>query len=254
MPDPLLDVGVVVITKNEERNIERCLRSVAWATEILVVDSGSTDRTVEIARGLGARVIERGWPGDGPQKHYGISQLGTRWCLVLDADEEITPQLAESMALHCRQGVHTAFKMRRRSFFLGRILRHGDWGRDWIVRLFDRTRHEWTTDIVHARLNVRKGDAHPLDGVVLHHSQDDIAQSLRKLNDYSDGSAIILRSRRCRTGLFGATLHKHWTFTRSFLLRAGFLDGWRGLLIAQLSAYGAYFKYVKLWELRQRSG
>ncbi|MFZ9036106.1 MAG: glycosyltransferase family 2 protein [Francisellaceae bacterium] len=243
-----MSLGVVIITKDEEKNIARCINSVIWADEIIVVDSGSTDKTVEIAKGLGAKVIIRGWPGDGPQKYFGISQLTTDWCLVLDADEEVTSELAESIKNTLKSPQNTCYKIHRRSFFLGKIMKHGDWGRDWIVRLFDRTHHHWTQDIVHARLDVNKKNATKLSGTLLHHSQDDIKLSLQKMNDYSNGTSQLLFEKGKRTNLFSAIMHKYWTFFRSFIMRAGFLDGSRGYLIAKLSSYGAYFKYIKLWE------
>ena len=140
------------------------------------------------------------------------------------------------------------YKMHRRSYFLGKIICHGDWGKDWIVRLFDRKKHQWTEDIVHSKLNVSKKKATKLNGKLIHYSQDSIAISLKKMNDYSNGTSKILFDRGKKIGLLTAFFHKHWAFFRGFIMRCGFLDGTRGYLIAKLSAYGAYFKYIKLWE------
>lgn len=244
-------LGVVIITKNEEKNIARCLESVKWADEIIVVDSGSTDKTLEIAQSYGAKTIERHWPGDGPQKHFGISQLTTNWGLVLDADEEVTIELAHSIKTTLKTPQYSFYKMHRRSFFLGKIIHHGDWGKDWIVRLFDCKKHQWTPDIVHAKLDVSKKQAGILKGKLIHHSQDSVTSSLKKMNDYSDGTSTILWQKGKKTSLLKASFHKNWTFLRGFIMRLGFLDGKRGYLIAKLSAYGSYFKYVKLWEKQQ---
>ena len=244
-------LGVIIITKNEEKNIARCLESVKWVDEIIVVDSGSTDKTIEIARSYNAKVIQRHWPGDGPQKHFGITQLTTKWGLVLDADEELTPELTDSIQSAIHNPQSTFYKMHRRSFFLGKIIKHGDWGKDWIVRLFDCSQHQWTQDIVHAKLNVSKKQALSLNGKLIHHSQDNISLSLQKMNDYSDGTSTILFQKGKQSSLLSANFHKHWTFLRGFIIRLGFLDGSRGYLIAKLSAYGSYFKYVKLWEKQQ---
>lgn len=253
MPKHNNTLGVVIITKNEEKNIARCLESIKWADEIIVVDSGSTDKTTEIARRYGANIIERHWPGDGPQKHFGISKLTTSWGLVLDADEEVTPELAKSIKDALEHPRYSFYKMHRRSFFLGKMICHGDWGKDWIVRLFDRTKHQWTHDIVHAKLDVSKKHAGSLTGELIHHSQDSVASSLKKMNDYSDGTSTILWQKGKKTSLISACFHKHWTFLRGFIFRLGFLDGSRGYLIAKLSAYGSYFKYVKLWEKQQNA-
>ena len=243
-----MSLGVVVITKNEEKNIARCLEAVKWADELLIIDSGSTDKTIEIAKSYNAKVIERHWPGDGPQKYFGISKLNTKWCLVLDADEEVTSELANSIRKAISSNKSEFYKMKRNSFFLGKMMKYGDWGKDWIVRLFDRTKHQWTQDIVHAKLNVSKKQAPKLSGILLHHTQDSIEKSLQKMNDYSNGTSKILFEKGKKTSLFKASFHKNWTFFRSFIMRLGFLDGSRGYIIAKLNSYGAYFKYVKLWE------
>ncbi|WP_119344734.1 glycosyltransferase family 2 protein [Facilibium subflavum] len=239
-------LGVVVITKNEEKNIARCLQSVKWANEIIVIDSGSTDKTVEIAESFGAKVIIRHWPGDGPQKYFGISQLTTKWCLVLDADEEVTKELAESIQKTIQSGKNTCYKLHRRSFFLGKIIKYGDWGRDWIVRLFIREKHEYTQDIAHSKVNVKKSQASALKGKLIHHTQEDIYLSIKKYNDYSTLSAQMMAKKGKRSSLLKAMLRGHLAFIRSYVLRLGFLDGARGYMIARNIAFGAYLKYLKL--------
>ena len=242
---------VVVITKNEEKNIERCLNSVLWADEIIVVDSGSEDRTVELAQSLGAKVIERDWPGDGPQKHFAISQVKTNWCLVLDADEQVMPQLKTSILKAMEKKTHSAFKIKRESFFLGKKIAHGNWGHDWIVRLFDATKHRWTQDTVHSKLDVDKKQAPQLQGILLHHTQDSLDIALKKSNDYTSVQAQTQHQAKKTSTLLKALLHKKWAFWRSFIFRAGFLDGKRGYLIAKLTADSAFYKHAKLWALKQ---
>lgn len=241
-------LSVVVITKNEEKNIRRCLSSVSWANEIIVVDSGSTDETVQIARDMNAKVIERHWPGDGPQKYFAISQATCDWCLLLDADEELSDVLIDSIKVTLINPQHTFYKMQRHSYFLGCIMYHGDWGRDWIVRLFDRTKHQWMQDMIHPSLDVSKRKAAKLRGILNHYTQNEIYQSLIKLNEYSSANALMLFNNNKKTGLLSANLHKNWAFFRTYILRRGFLDGRRGYILAKLIGYGAYFKYIKLWE------
>lgn len=238
-------LSVIVITLNEEKNIGRCLESVKWANEIIVVDSGSTDKTIEIAESYGAKVYEQGWPGDGPQKYFGIEHATCEWCLVLDADEEVTPELARSIKDVLEHSNSTCYKMHRRSFFLGKIMKHGDWGRDWIVRLFLRSKHQYTREVAHSKLDVSKSSAGVLDGKLTHHTQEDIYLSIKKLNDYSTLSAKMMLGKGKRSSVFKAVLRGHLAFIRSYVLRAGFLDGIEGYLCARNIGLGAYLKYIK---------
>ena len=186
--------------------------------------------------------------GDGAQKDFGISQLNTRWVLVLDADEELTVELSASIKSILKFPQNSFYKMHRRSYFLGKIIRHGDWGKDWIIRLFEKEKYQWTKDIVHSRLNVSKKKAKKLKGKLIHYSQDSISESLCKANNYSSASSEILFNKGKKIGVFTVRLHEYWTFFRSFFMRCGFLDGYRGYLVAKLSAYGCYLKYFKLWQ------
>ena len=247
-------LSVVVVTKNEERNLSRCLASVNWCDEIIVVDSGSTDKTIEIAKSFGARIFERDWPGDGPQKFFGISQAKHQWCLVLDADEEVTDDLHRSIQLALVQPGNTCYKMHRRSFFLNKIIKHGDWGRDWIVRLFNKSALQWTQVEVHSRCDVKKSSATALSGYLLHYTQDSIELSINTMNQYTSLSADSLQENGRHCSILKAILHSHWTFFRSFIMRRGFLSGWRGYLIAKQAASGSFYKYVKLWERSQDEG
>ena len=244
-------LSVVIITKNEEKNIARCLSAVQWADELIVVDSGSTDKTIEIAESFGAKIFKRDWPGDGAQKHYGINQANQKWCLVLDADEVVTTALKASIEAVLQSPMYSVYKIHRRSFFLKKIILHGDWGRDWVVRLFDRTKHQWTQAKVHSALDIKKKQAKKLKGKLLHYTQDNFEIALEKMNLYSSGSARMLFDKNKYSTLLNALLHKYWTFFRSFIIRVGFLDGWRGYLTAKLAADNTFFKYVKLWAKHQ---
>ena len=245
-------LSVIVVTKNEERNLSRCLASVSWCDEIIVVDSGSTDKTIEIAKSFGARIFERDWPGDGPQKFFGISQAKHQWCLVLDADEEVTDDLRESIQLALNNPQNISYKIHRRSFFLNKIIKYGDWGRDWIVRLFDKTSLQWTQAEVHSRCDVEKSSATALHGYLLHYTQDSIELSINKMNQYTSLSAGLLQENGKHCSLLKAMVHSHWSFFRSFIMRRGFLSGWRGYLIAKQIASSSFYKYAKVWEYDQQ--
>lgn len=240
-------LGVVIITKNEEKNIGRCLESVKWANEIIVVDSGSTDKTIDIAKSYQARIYNQPWLGFGLQKNKAINYCTSDWVLSLDADEEVSAVLRESIQQAIKDNSHNLYQFKRLSQFCGRWIQHGDWGRDIITRLFKRGVAYFSEDIVHEKL-IFKEKAKIISGMLYHYSQPHIAVSLKKMNEYSNNTASVLFAKGRKASLLKASLHKHWTFFRSFVMRCGFLDGGRGYLIAKLSAYGAYFKYIKLWE------
>ena len=240
-------LGVVIITKNEEKNIGRCLASVKWADEIIVVDSGSTDKTIEIAKFYQAKIYSQPWLGFGLQKNKAINYCSCDWILSLDADEEVSKTLKDSIQRVIKDNSNSPCKFKRLSQFCGQWIHHGDWGRDVITRLFKRGTACFSDDIVHEKL-ISKERVKIIPGILYHYSQSNIAASLYKMNDYSNNTASILFAKGKKTNLLTACFHKHWTFFRSFVMRCGFLDGARGYLIAKLSAYGAYFKYVKLWE------
>lgn len=240
-------LSVVIITLNEEKNIARCLASVGWADELIVVDSGSTDNTCQIAeQQFQARVFHQGWPGDGPQKRFGIAQTSNQWCLVLDADEELSPELvAHIQQVLLSPEPSSCYKIHRRSYFLGKLLRYGDWGRDWIVRLFDKSKHEYTDSIAHAKLAVRKSDATALQGYMFHHTQENMHLSVQKMNDYTTLSAVMMAERGKSSSVTQAVVHGYFAFFRSFILYLGFLDGVHGFTCAKNIAMNAYLKHLK---------
>lgn len=241
MPSPLL--SVTVITKNEAHRIERCLRSVDFADERIVLDSGSTDGTVALARRLGARVeVSPDWPGFGPQKNRALDLAQGRWVLSIDADEEVTPGLRASIlaALAVDDG-SDAYWITRSSSFCGQPIRHGDWRNDRVLRLFRRSRARFTNDPVHERVDC-PGTHRELAGLLLHDSIDSIADALEKTERYARLGASRLRARG-RGGPVSALVHGGWTFIRGYLLRLGFLDGRAGYTIAALNARGTFLRY-----------
>lgn len=243
MPSPRL--SVVVITKNEAHRIERCLRSVAFADEVIVLDSGSTDDTVAIARRTGARVERTpDWPGFGPQKNRALALAGGDWVFSIDADEEVTPALRDAVlaVVEGRAGAGFAgWWVTRSSSFCGRTVRHGDWRNDRVLRLFRREAARFSDDVVHERV-LCPGPHGRLDGLLLHDSVDSLEDAREKTERYARLGAAKLRARG-RGGLAAALTHAAWTFLRGYLLRLGFLDGRAGLSIAALNARGTYLRY-----------
>jgi glycosyltransferase involved in cell wall biosynthesis len=248
-----MKLSVVVITKNEAPVIARCLESVAWADEIIVVDSGSTDATIEIARKLGATVHETSdWPGPGPQRNRGLDWSSGDWILMLDADEWVPPALRDEIQSVIRgAGAADAYRMPRSSSYCGRFMRHGGWWPDHVSRLFRRGAARYGGGIVHDHLLV-EGRLGTLRAHLMHEAFVDLDEVLGKLNSYSSWGAQTLQEKGRRGGLTSAIAHGLWTFVRTYVLHGGFLDGREGFMLAVSNAEGAYYKYLKLW-LRNRA-
>lgn len=259
MPTPAL--SVIIITKNEARNIEGCLASVAFADERIVVDAGSTDGTADIARRLGATVtVTDDWPGFGRQKGRALALATGRWVLSLDADERVGERLARSIqavvqADTSRQGSDTGggapsatlagYELERLSRFCGQWMRHGDWYPDRVLRLFRRERGRFTEDLVHERVVV-DGPVGRLEGELLHETMPSLHDALDKMNRYTTGRAVD-RLRAGRSGGLGAALgHALWAFLRSYVFKRGFLDGRLGFVLAVYIAEGTYYRYLKM--------
>ncbi|MEK6208801.1 MAG: glycosyltransferase family 2 protein [Pseudomonadota bacterium] len=246
-------LSVVIITKNEEANVERCLSSVAWADEIVVVDSQSSDRTVEIARADGARVVETtDWPGFGPQKNRALAQAGGEWVLSLDADERVTPELRdEIMAIVSGGAEFDAYDIPRLSSYCGHFMRHSGWWPDYVTRLVRRGKARFSDDLVHERLVVDATTGR-LKHHLVHHAFEDFEEVLRKVDQYSSANARMLRERGHSGSLSRALLHGCWAFVRTYVLRAGFLDGRHGFMLAVSNAEGTYYRYLKLMLLEEK--
>lgn len=261
---PRIALSVVLITKNEARNIEGCLRSVAFADEWIVVDGGSTDGTVEQARALGAKVVvTQDWPGFGPQKNRALALAQGEWVLSIDADERVTEALAanirSAVSVTAGDGSHPAqgaigqersahplgFELSRLSSFCGQWMRHGDWYPDRVLRLFRRNHGRFTDDLVHERIIV-EGRIGRLEGDLLHDTMPSLEDALEKMNRYTSGRALDgLRSGK-RGGLGGALGHGLWAFLRSYVFKRGFLDGRLGFVLAVYIAEGTYYRYLKI--------
>ncbi|RJG08082.1 glycosyltransferase family 2 protein [Noviherbaspirillum cavernae] len=246
-------LSVILITKNEVHNIKACLNSVDFADEIIVVDSGSTDGTVELARAAGAVVIETtDWPGFGPQKNRALEAARGEWVLSIDADERITPELADEIRQAIEQRASAdACDISRRSWYCGRFIKHSGWTPDYVTRLFRRGKAKFTNDIVHEHLVV-EGSTQRLKSVMLHYSFRDFSQVLQKIDNYSTLSARQAYARGRRASVGQAVLHGMWAFMRTYFLRLGFLDGANGLALAISNAEGSYYRYLKIWLLDQQ--
>ncbi len=252
-------ISACIISFNEERNIDACLESVAWCDEIVVVDSFSTDRTPEIARGRGARVVQATWTGHVAQKNRAVEEARGEWLLAIDCDERVTPRLRREIESRLASGgTADGYAIARKLFYLGRWLEHGGWFPEWRVRLFRRGRSRWTgvdphdTVEVDGRTERIEPEGEGTDAaVILHHSFRDLSHQLKVLDRYSEIQAgeLFRRGRRPRAG--DLTLRPLWRFIWCYILRAGFLDGEPGFQMAVNHAYAAYMKYAKLWEINR---
>lgn len=239
-------LSVAIIACNEAHRIARCLKSVSFADQIVVLDSGSTDDTVAIARGLGADVeVTPDWPGFGPQKNRALARCRYRWVLSIDADEQVSDALAAEILRVLREAPAEAtvagYWLRRSSRYCGQVIRHGLWGNDRVLRLFERQRGRFTDARVHESL-VCDGETRVLEGILVHDSVDSPEDARSKARRYAFLGAEALRARG-RGGALQGGVHAGWSFVRGYLLRAGFLDGRFGLTLARLNAAGTFWKY-----------
>jgi glycosyltransferase involved in cell wall biosynthesis len=247
-----MSLSVIIIAKNAQATIRRCLESVAWADEIVVVESGSSDRTADICRELGARLHQTAdWPGFGPQKNRALDLARGDWVLSLDADEWVTPELREEIGRAIASpGGNAAFRIPRRSSFCGRFMRHSGWWPDYVTRLFRRGTARFSDALVHEKL-VTNGAVGALGQPLLHETITDLEQVLAKINMYSTSSAAMFHRQGRRASLGTALLHGGWTFVSTYFLRLGFLDGREGFMLAVANAEGSYYRYLKLMLLEK---
>ncbi len=241
-------VTIIVPTYNEEENVRECLESAAWADEILVVDSFSTDRTLEIARRYTDRVIQREYVNSASQKNWAIPQARNRWVMVLDSDERVSPGLRDEIGALLDRGPDKAgYVIRRINHFMGRRIRFGGWGRDRVLRLWDRTRGRYQDKEVHAEVEVdgAVGElAHPL----LHVTFRSWDSYLHKIDRYTSWGADEYLKRGRRAGLLDLMLRPPARFLKRYVLQLGFLDGIPGLMITGIDTWVVFVKYARLWE------
>ncbi|NTV10458.1 MAG: glycosyltransferase family 2 protein [Zoogloea sp.] len=238
-------LSVILITRNEAALIRETLASVAWADEIVVVDSGSTDGTVEICREFTDKVfVTADWPGFGPQKNRALAHASCDWVLALDADERVTPELAAEVRTVLADPEAEVYSLPRLSTFMGREIRHGDWWPDEVTRLFRRGAARYSDDLVHERL-VFGGKTGRLRGLLRHESIRSLEQMFAKMNHYTSAGAERMKARGRQGGMAKAVGHGLWAFLRTYLFKRGFLDGREGFILAVSAAESSYYRYIK---------
>jgi glycosyltransferase involved in cell wall biosynthesis len=248
-----MKISAVIIAFNEEENIEHAIRSVSWADEILVVDSLSTDRTVEIARSLGTRVISREWSGFSDQKQFATDAAENDWILSIDADERVTDELRNEIAeLDLIDDPPAGFKIPRLSYYMGKPIRHGGWYPDRQLRLFDRTRGRWNGLPVHESFEVNTGEtAAFLRSYLLHFSVESAEHHHKMIGErYAPLAAQRMLAEGRKTSFLSLALAGPAAFIRGYFLKLGFLDGLAGFAIARFAAHHAFLKHLILYELQ----
>ncbi|MAK56381.1 MAG: LPS biosynthesis protein [Pusillimonas sp.] len=241
-----MTLSVIIITKNESAHIAQCIKSVQFADEIIVLDSGSEDNTREIATELGARVaVSPDWPGFGPQKNRVLDMAKMDWVLSVDADERVTPELAQEILNIIASPQHDAYKIARLSWFGDRWIRHCGWWPDYVVRLFRRGQARFSDAAVHEKV-LPETSPGVLQNHFLHYPYTSMEVLIDKVNRYSSAAAQMMYEKGRRTSVAGIAGHAFWTFVRIYLIRRGFLDGKEGFILAVTAAAGSFFRYSKL--------
>ena len=246
---PRLPVSAVVPTLNEEAALPACLESLAWADEVIVVDSGSTDSTAALAEKTGARVVLRPFTTYGDQRNHGASLARNDWVLCVDADERVSPELAGEIESRLGAGPdRCGYRIPRITTFAGAVIRHCGWQRDRVLCLYDRRRGAWDPRLVHERVRL-EGEAGDLGAPLHHHTYRDLGSYADKSRRYAELGARELHQAGRRSGPAALLLLPAARFLKMYVLNRGFLDGMPGLVLCVIAAYGVFVKYARLWEL-----
>lgn len=237
-------LSIIIITKNESSNIEDCIKSVSFANEIIVVDSGSTDNTIKIAKKLGAKVFIKPWMGYGRQKNYAINLCSGDWILSIDADERISSPLKKEILKVIECSEFNAYSAPRKSYFIARFIKYSGWQSDRVTRLFKKGVGKYSNHQVHERL-LTKYKIGFLYGNIIHYSYRNVEDVIQKINRYSTLGAKELLYRGEASSLRKALMHGSWAFFRSYFIKLGLFDGREGFVLAFSKFEHTYYKYIK---------
>lgn len=242
-------LSAVLITKDEENNIKRCLSSITFADEIVVVDSGSTDNTVKICNEFGCIVLSADWMGFGPTKKYAVDNATYDWILSVDADEVVSESLKEEISRLLEAPPDKAFGIKRKSYYLGKQINYCGWDNDYPLRLFNRKYGNFNDKPVHESVVVNC-DRDRIDSPLYHYTYPTIKSHIYKINKYSELSSGELIKENKRYSVVSSILFGINKFLKMYILKRGFLDGKAGLILCINSAFGVYLKYIKTWKTR----
>ncbi|MBN2190558.1 MAG: glycosyltransferase family 2 protein [Candidatus Aureabacteria bacterium] len=250
----ILPVSVTVLTFNEEENIAGCLDSVSWASEIIVVDSGSEDKTVEICGKYTDKIFHKDWAGFVEQKNFATSKCSFDWVFNIDADERVSPELEESILNvfgSGEKGVYAAFMINFRSRYLGRWIYHCGWYPDYKPRLFNRNKAQWEGEDPHAMV-VPRGRTKKIKGDILHYVYKNISSQINTIQRYSDTSLHLSVKKGRNPRLLTMVFHPVVKFIETYIVKRGFLDGFAGFVISVNSSFYVFCKHAKLWEYHKK--
>jgi glycosyltransferase involved in cell wall biosynthesis len=240
-------ISAIIITYNEEKNIRDCLEGLKWADEIIVVDSESQDKTVQIAEELGAKTYSQKWQGYGRQKNYALSKATGDWILSIDADERVTPELAKEIQERLVSPSFSGYKIARKAYFLDRWIKYGGWYPGYVLRLFQAGKARFAEKEVHEYVEL-SSKAGYLKNPLLHHTDDTLDHYLDKFCKYTSLASKELYVHRKRASFFDLFLRPILFFLKMYVAKRGFLDGIHGFILAVLSSFYIFVKYTKLWE------
>ncbi len=244
-------LSVCVISFNEENNIDECLKSVAWADEIIVVDSFSTDRTIELAKRYTSKIFIKEWKGYSEAKNFALQNTSNDWILSIDADERVTPKLKNEIlsVINENDKRYTAYKVARRAYFLGKWIKHCGWYPGYVIRLFRKNSGSFNDRRVHEKLNIT-GEIGTLKNDLLHFTDDNLLHYFNKFNKYTSLAAEDLAEKGAPFRIWHLFIKPIYTFFKMFILKLGFLDGLHGFVLSVLSSAYVFTKYAKLWEIK----
>ena len=243
-------ISIIVITKDEEKNISDCLKSVEGADEIIVIDAESNDKTVKLAKIFTDKIFTKKWEGYVPQKKYALSLASNEWVLSVDADERITPELKNEI-LNLSPGNFAGYKIRRKNFLLGKEITSCGWGNDYQLRLFKKEKTDLTDRLVHEGFTV-DGKIGKLKNPMLHYTFSSFTEYFNKINYYTSLKAEELVKQKGKIGGWTIFSHTVSAFILFFINKHGFKDGVRGLIISLLHSVSTMLNYIKLWELQNK--
>jgi glycosyltransferase involved in cell wall biosynthesis len=246
LPGGVTKLSAIIITKNEAANIADCLDTIAFCGERIVVDCGSTDDTVRLAREKGAHVVHQDWLGFGAQKNFALGLATREWVFSIDADERVSPLLASEIASAVAAGEADGYEIPRQSSFCGQVMRHSGWYPDYVLRLYRRSAGRFSDALVHEHV-VCTGRVARLSAPLLHKPVKKLEEALARMNSYSTLNAQMIVASGQRVSFASGIARGLWSFLRGYVLRLGFLDGREGFLLAVANAEGTYYKYMKAW-------
>ena len=245
-------LSVVIITKNNESIIEKCLQSVAWADEIVVIDSGSTDNTISICNKYNCKVIESDWLGFGRTKQLAVKYASHNWIFSIDSDEVCSKQLKEDITHKINSENNVAgYRIKRQTYYLNKPIRYCGWQNDYPLRLFRKDKGTFNSNEIHEFVEI-EGQIENIRSLLLHYSFPTISSHIEKMNIYTSLSARVSFEKNKQSSLLTAILKGSFKFFKMYVLQLGFMDGMPGLILSKNSAFGVYMKYLKIYELNKK--